>query len=86
VLPAATLDAARRWVPAMAAARGQFRAWLYVAPCTGRCTRLCRDAAVVPLGGRLLIVLGAHAAADPGAAAVGLAHEAGHVTGWTWRA
>ena len=86
VLPAATLAAARRWIPAMAAARGQPRAWLYVAPCAGRCTRLCRAAAVVPASGRLLVILGAHTAADPRAAAVSLAHEAGHVTGWTRRA
>lgn len=84
VLPSATLEAARRWVPAMAAAMRQPRAWLYVAPCDGTRARLCRGAATLPVGGRLLVILGARAAADPAAPFL-LAHEAGHLTGWTHR-
>jgi hypothetical protein len=87
-VPAATLAAAGRYLSAIAAARGQSRAWLYVHPCAGEDshTRLCRSAGVWQPGGRLMAIVGEHAAADPAAARVSLGHELGHVTGWTYRA
>src|SRR5450755_3055265 len=87
-VPAETLATARRYLRAMAAARGQSRAWLYVPPCAGpgRHTRLCRSAGAWQPGGRMMVIVGEHAAAVPAAAAVSLAHELGHVTGWTYRA
>jgi Zn-dependent protease with chaperone function len=103
-VPSGTLAAAGRHLPAVAAARGRRgRAWLYVAACPGpgrRCSQLCAAVSALPLGRRVLVVLGEHPAARPDVAAALLAHEAGHhasrwlrlvrearnMSGWGWAA
>lgn len=79
-VPAATIAAAARYLPVMAAARRQARAWLYLAPCSGdgQCTVLCQGALIWSPGGQVMVVLGEHVADTPLAAAAALAHETGH--------
>jgi Zn-dependent protease with chaperone function len=88
-VPIGTLTAARRHLPAVAAARHRDRAWLYVAPCPGPgkpCTVYCGTAAALPLGRQILVILGEHPAARPDVAASALAHEAGHhAYRWLWQ-
>jgi hypothetical protein len=80
----ATLAAAARYLPAMAARYPE--AYFYIASCTGTCTRLCRSAVTCVPDGRLLVILGEHLAADPVTAAGTLAHELRHLHGWPLRA
>jgi hypothetical protein len=88
-VPAGTLAAARRHLPAAAKAMHRDRAWLYVAPCPGPdrpCSVFCGTAAALPLGRQVLVVLGEHPAARPEVAASALAHETGHHTvRWLWQ-
>jgi hypothetical protein len=88
-VPAGTLAAAGRHLPAVAAARHRDRAWLYVAPCPGpdkRCTVFCTTAATWTPGGQVMVILGEHPAARPDVAASALAHEAGHhAFRWLWQ-
>jgi hypothetical protein len=83
-VPAATLAAANRYLPAITAGSGK-KAWLYVPRCagTGQHSWRCEAAGVLQPGGGLLVVLGEHSAADPAVAAASLAHELGHQAGWT---
>jgi hypothetical protein len=87
-LPATALAAITRYQPALAAARRQPAAHVYLVPCPGNGSHgpLCHLVGAWVPGGRLMVILGEHAAADPAAPAVSLAHELGHVTGWSYRA
>lgn len=85
-VPAATLAVVRKYGPLITAARRRAEVFVYVAPCAGpdEHTILCRAAAIWRPGGRLMVILGEHAADDPAVTAASLGHEFGHVSGGTY--
>jgi hypothetical protein len=86
-VPAATMDAIRRWLPRLSRP-GRPRAWAYLALCPGggRHSVLCRGVMVWEPGGTLMLVVGEHVVLDPLAVRAALAHEAGHCAGPARRA
>jgi hypothetical protein len=58
---------------------------VYVPRCTGHHTPLCTTTSALRIGGTVLLVTGHDAARRPQVTAAGLAHELGHLGGWTRR-